>query len=74
MAVKSSYGFLLTLIEHAASKAHKYVTVSIGGATQNSYESHTDSPEKLLKLADDALYDAKELGRNQVRFPDNQIG
>ncbi|WJG10077.1 GGDEF domain-containing protein [Aliiglaciecola sp. LCG003] len=60
-------------IEHAESKALGYVTVSIGGATQSSYESESDNPERLLKLADDALYDAKEFGRNQVRFPNNLI-
>jgi diguanylate cyclase (GGDEF)-like protein len=42
------------------------ITVSIGVA---STEQHTDhSPESFLKSADEQLYAAKELGRNQVKF------
>jgi diguanylate cyclase (GGDEF)-like protein len=40
------------------------VTASIGVATQvPSREGH---PEELVKRADDALYEAKRLGRNRV--------
>lgn len=38
-------------------------TVSIGVAT---YPEHGDSPEALLRMADQALYRAKQLGRNRV--------
>ncbi|MEE4239212.1 MAG: PleD family two-component system response regulator [Anderseniella sp.] len=39
------------------------ITVSIGVA---AYESVTDTPETLLKRADEALYHAKRSGRNRV--------
>jgi two-component system cell cycle response regulator len=38
------------------------VTVSLGGAT---YGEATDSPDELVALADTALYEAKERGRNR---------
>jgi two-component system cell cycle response regulator len=39
------------------------VTVSIGVAESRN---KNDTAERLLKLADDALYEAKDAGRNQV--------
>jgi len=39
------------------------VTVSLGGAT---FRDATDSPESLIALADKALYEAKESGRNRI--------
>lgn len=42
-----------------------HVTLSIGIA---SYPMHTRDPDKLLKLADMALYDAKESGRDCIRL------
>ncbi|TXR51377.1 GGDEF domain-containing protein [Reinekea thalattae] len=41
------------------------ITVSIGGATKPSGRIE---PEKVLKLADKALYKAKDSGRNQVKL------
>lgn len=41
------------------------VTVSIGVATAGE---GFDSPDRLFKLADEALYDAKKSGRNQVKL------
>lgn len=41
------------------------VTVSVGVA---SFPDHTNSPDELLSAADQALYQAKEGGRNQVRI------
>ncbi len=38
-------------------------TVSIGVA---SFPEHGDAPETLLRMADQALYRAKQLGRNVV--------
>jgi len=39
------------------------VTISIGAAV---LEDDVDSPKDLVKLADEALYGAKEAGRNKV--------
>ena len=49
----------------------KHVTVSIGLAM---LPDHGDSAETLLEAADQALYRAKNLGRNRVcRFGENEI-
>lgn len=52
-------------IKHAHSKVADRVTVSIGVAT--ILPSPDTSPGTLVKAADEALYDAKANGRNQVR-------
>lgn len=59
-----------TGIEKAPFPIHKGqksidVTVSIGVATAGE---GFDSPDRLFKLADEALYDAKKSGRNQVKL------
>lgn len=53
-------------IKHTASKNAPYVTMSFGvtSCTPDSFLS----PDKLLKIADDALYKSKERGRNCVTF------
>lgn len=53
-------------IPHARSMVSSYVTVTIGVASlvPNFSLSHTD----LFMLADKALYEAKNDGRNQVKF------
>jgi len=43
--------------------SRKRVTVSIGLAM---FPWHADSPESLLRAADEALYRAKDAGRNRV--------
>mgnify|MGYP000385494478 CR=1 FL=1 len=50
-------------IQHEGSKAASCVTLSLGLAT---YQGQVHSGEELLKAADDALYRAKENGRNRV--------
>lgn len=47
------------------------VTVSIGLAT---YPSSAADREELLRQADDALYQAKHLGRDRVRAPRSTVG
>lgn len=50
-------------IPHAASDAAPQVTVSVGVASLTPDRGNT--PEQLLRMADAALYRAKELGRNR---------
>jgi len=50
-------------IPHFASEISKHVTVSVGIATV--YPAELTSPEQALKLVDEALYCAKERGRNR---------
>lgn len=50
-------------IRHEGSKIGSCVTLSLGLATYNG-QFHT--PEEILKAADDALYRAKDQGRNRL--------
>lgn len=51
-------------IEHLGSNIKPFVTLSIGIACQIA--QFPDSPEQLLNAADQALYRAKEGGRNRI--------
>jgi len=51
-------------IEHNNSTIEKYITISIGISFKESHENILK--EEVLKMADDALYRAKESGRNRV--------
>jgi diguanylate cyclase (GGDEF)-like protein len=51
-------------IPHAKSSASDRVTLSCGVAT--AIPSFTSSPSDLITTADEALYDAKQKGRNCV--------
>lgn len=57
---------LLNSVSHQALTYHGTplgrITLSCGLAT---YPSHTEDPQKLLRLADEALYQAKHSGRNR---------
>ena len=56
-------GILDLGIRHDAGTSGR-LTVSIGVTT--SYPEHDDDMQGALKLADDALYRAKEGGRNRI--------
>lgn len=51
-------------LPHAGSEVSDYITLSIGIATL--IPSATTLPEKLIALADEALYKAKAGGRNRI--------
>ena len=53
-------------IKHAKSHVSEYISISAGVATTVP-DSDTES-SSLLKLADRALYDAKEQGRNRINI------
>ncbi len=60
-------------IPHMGSELKPYVTISVGCTYIKDIEALETSgftPEKLLNLSDEALYEAKRKGRSQVAFFD----
>lgn len=56
-------------IVHHTSSVAPYVTLSIGGAVL--FPGHNNSSEALVRRADQALYQAKETGRNRICIIDS---
>lgn len=53
-------------IEHTYSEVAAYLTISIGMEIHQCNDSQPADMDLIYRLADDALYQAKENGRNQV--------
>lgn len=63
---KARVGVVALSIEHKDSKTAPFVTMSFG--IVNCTPDASLHPDKLLKVADDALYESKRKGRNCVTF------
>lgn len=57
-------------LEHAYNQGFPYMTVSIGIKTHQGSGGQAPKMELMYRLADDALYQAKGNGRNQVAGAD----
>ncbi|MGB3512657.1 MAG: diguanylate cyclase [Microcoleaceae cyanobacterium] len=58
-------------INHPTSKVNQYITLSMGIASV--IPTQTESPKTLIAKADNALYQAKEEGRDRIVFFDQDI-
>lgn len=58
-------------IPHSGSRVNDVVTISVGVA---SVDPLTSDAAELIRRADDALYQAKEAGRNRVVYQDDLTG
>ncbi|OQW91057.1 MAG: hypothetical protein BWK79_17925 [Beggiatoa sp. IS2] len=56
----------LLKIPHAHSSVSEYITVSVGVATIENTPDYNNTPSVLIGLADSALYEAKNQGRNRI--------
>jgi diguanylate cyclase (GGDEF)-like protein len=58
-------------LKHEYSKVADHVTISLGVASM--IPPQEVSLSTLIKLADDALYESKGLGRNRCQYAENQL-
>lgn len=65
LAEQIRLGIVGSKISHSGSKIAEYVTLSFGVST---YTGQFENAQQLTKTADQALYNAKEKGRNCVEF------
>ena len=70
MAEKLRKSIELENIPHEHSRVGPYVTASVGVAIMIPQKTLT--PQRLIELADRALYRAKDLGRNKVQVMDDK--
>ncbi len=66
VAEKIRKAILELKINHLSSTVNDYVTCSLGVATV--IPTMVISPEEIIRMADQALYTSKTLGRNCVSF------
>ncbi|MFB2982397.1 GGDEF domain-containing protein [Microseira sp. BLCC-F43] len=71
VAEKMRVGVLALEIPHADSAVNQYVTISVGVASAIPHLE--SSPEELIAAADQALYHAKESGRDRYTFYPTEI-
>ncbi len=69
LAEKTPKSIELENIPHEYSPVGPCITVSVGVAAVMPQK--TKSPQRLISLADRALYRAKDLGKNQVQALDD---
>jgi diguanylate cyclase (GGDEF)-like protein len=74
---ESTYHVAMKLVEKTrehdfvfGGRSYGPVTLSVGAAT---FPQHGQNPDQLLKIADDALYEAKNAGRNRAVLADVHI-
>ena len=64
IAEKIRKGVISLSLENKNSPTEKYLTISIGASSTNPDENC--KPEQIVKIADEAMYEAKKNGKNRV--------